>query len=141
MDTCLPELLSVSDTLSTVVSKMSANSSGEGSRSYSCSNLEKALLILLNEPTWFSGKRTIRDCSAIACKIDWRIHHTALEMNLNPFVSSKRFAALIKPKLPSLIKSPKVSPCFSYCLAPDTTKRKLVFVYYSKATLSPSQIS
>src|SRR5690606_572991 len=70
IDTCLPELLNVSETLSTVVSKISANSSGEGSRSYSCSNLEKALLILLKDPTWFRGRRTIRDCSAIACKID-----------------------------------------------------------------------
>ena len=40
-------------------------------------NLEKALLILFSEPTWFNGRRTIRDCSANACRIDWRIHHTA----------------------------------------------------------------
>jgi hypothetical protein len=39
--------------------------------------LEKALLILFSEPTWFNGRRTIRDCSANACRIDWRIHHTA----------------------------------------------------------------
>ena len=43
---------------------------GEGLRSFSCSNFEKALLILFNEPTWLSGKRTIRDCSAKACRID-----------------------------------------------------------------------
>ena len=34
-----------------VFSSSSASSSGEGRRSFSCSNLEKALLILFNEPT------------------------------------------------------------------------------------------
>ena len=33
-------------------------------------NLEKALLILFSEPTWFNGRRTIRDCSAKACRMD-----------------------------------------------------------------------
>ena len=36
--------------------------------------------LTLNEncdPTWFSGRRTMRLCSASACRIDWRIHHTA----------------------------------------------------------------
>ena len=36
-----------------------------------------ALFNLFNEPTWFKGRRTIRECSAIACNIDCRIHHTA----------------------------------------------------------------
>src|SRR6185312_235862 len=108
MDTWRPELLNVSDILSTVVSSMSASSSGDGSRSYSCSSFENALLILLSEPTWFNGKRTMRDCSAIACNMDWRIHQTAYDINLKPLVSSKRFAAFIKPRLPSLIRSPKV---------------------------------
>ena len=35
---------------------------------------------------------------------------TAYEMNLKPRVSSKRWAALIKPRLPSLIKSGKDNP-------------------------------
>lgn len=51
-----PELLRVSEIFSTVVSRLSANSSGDGSRSNSCSNLENALLILLRDPTWFKGK-------------------------------------------------------------------------------------
>ena len=54
----------------TVVSNKIANSSGEGSLSNSCSNLENALLILLKDPTWFKGNLTILDCSAMACKID-----------------------------------------------------------------------
>src|SRR5690606_1731805 len=96
------------------------------------------LLILLIEPILFKGKRTIRDCSANAERIDWRIHHTAYEINLNPRVSSKRCAALIKPKFPSLIKSGKVKPWFWYCLATDTTKRKLAFVNFSSALWSPA---
>ena len=39
--------------------------------------------------------------------IDCRIHQTAYEINLKPLVSSKRFAAFIRPKFPSLIKSGK----------------------------------
>ena len=31
----------------------------------------------------------MRDCSARAWRIDWRIHHTAYEINLKPRVSSK----------------------------------------------------
>src|SRR3569833_2946239 len=133
IDTWRHELLSVSDILSTVVSSISASSSGDGSRSYSCTSLEKALLILLNEPTWLSGKRTIRVCSAIACNIDWRIHQPAYDINLKHLVSSKRYAALIKPKLPSFIKSPRVKPWFWYCFATDTTKRRLVLVRRSNA--------
>jgi len=68
------------------------------------------LLILLIDPILLSGNLTIRDCSAKACKIDWRIHQTAYEINLNPLVSSKRFAAFISPRFPSLIKSGKVNP-------------------------------
>ena len=56
----------VSAILSTGMSNSSASSSAEGRRSFSCSNFEKALLILFNEPTWFNGKRTILDCSARA---------------------------------------------------------------------------
>lgn len=32
---------------------------------------------LCESPTWFKGNLTIRLCSAIACKMLWRIHHTA----------------------------------------------------------------
>ena len=46
-------------------------------------------------------------------------------MNLNPRVSSNFSAALISPKLPSLIKSGKLKPWFWYCLATDTTKTKI----------------
>ena len=46
-----PETFSVSEILSTGISSSSASSSGEGRRSFSCSNLENALLILFSEPT------------------------------------------------------------------------------------------
>src|SRR5690554_2085334 len=94
----------------TVMSNSFAISSAEGGRSLDCSNNAYILLILLIEPILFNGKRTIRDCSANADKIDWRIHQTAYEINLKPRVSSNLFAALIKPKLPSLIKSGSVKP-------------------------------
>ena len=40
--------------------------------------------------------------------MDCLIHHTAYEINLNPLVSSKRSAAFINQRFPSLIKSDKV---------------------------------
>ena len=61
-------------------------------------------------------------------------------MNLKPRVSSKRCAALINPKLPSLIKSGSVNPWFWYCFATETTKRKLALVNFSKARWSPALI-
>ena len=39
--------------------------------------------------------------------------------------------------LPSLIKSGKLKPWFWYCLATDTTKRRLARVNFSNATRSP----
>jgi hypothetical protein len=42
----------------------------------------------------FCGKRLPGDPALPdAWSIDWRIHHTAYEMNLKPLVSSKRWAA------------------------------------------------
>ena len=61
-------------------------------------------------------------------------------MNLKPRVSSKRCAALIKPKFPSLIKSGNVKPWFWYCFATETTKRKFAFVNFSNARWSPAFI-
>ena len=43
----------------------------------SCSKSEKALLTLFIIPILLSGKRTIRACSAKACKMDCLIHQTA----------------------------------------------------------------
>ena len=107
-----PDALSESAILSTGMSSSSESSSGEGRRSFSCSNLARALLILFMEPTWLSGSLTIRDCSARACRIDCLIHHTAYDMNLKPLVSSKRSAAFISPRLPSFIRSGKLNPWF-----------------------------
>ena len=137
---CLPDTFIVSVILSRDISKSVAISSTDGSRSCSCSKRWKALFILFNAPTWFRGSRTIRDCSANACKIDCRIHHTAYEMNLNPLVSSNFSAALIKPRLPSSIRSGSESPWFWYCLATDTTKRKFARTSLSRAAWSPLRI-
>ena len=68
-------------------------------------------------PARLSGTRTMRLCSASACRIAWRIHHTAYEMNLIPFVSSNLCAARIRPRLPSLIRSESETPWFWYFFA------------------------
>src|SRR6202000_1752914 len=99
-DKCLPELARESVIFSTLVSRSSASSSGVGGRSNCFSSLDDDFRFLFIDPTWLSGKRTILDWSATADNIDWRIHQTAYDMNLNPLVSSKRLAALIKPRLP-----------------------------------------
>ena len=116
---------------------LSAISSTLGLRSFSCSNLLYARLILLTEPTWFMGILTILLCSAIACRILCLIHHTAYEINLKPRVSSNFSAALMRPRLPSLIRSGRERPWFWYCFATETTKRRLAFVSLSKALWSP----
>ena len=67
----------------------------------------------------------MRLCSASAWRIAWRIHHTAYEMNLIPFVSSNLCAARISPRLPSLIRSDSETPWFWYFFATLTTKRRL----------------
>ena len=75
--TFLPFVPSASCTLLTSVSRISASSPTEGRRSYSCSKLTMALVSLLWKPTWLSGMRTMRLCSEMACRMLWRIHHTA----------------------------------------------------------------
>lgn len=139
-DMCRPDILIVSDILSIGRSSSSASSSAEGRRSFSCSNRENALLILLSDPTWLSGSRTMRDCSASACRMDCLIHHTAYEMNLNPRVSSNFSAALISPRFPSLMRSGSDSPWFWYCFATETTNRRLARVSFSNAARSPLRI-
>src|SRR5207249_580753 len=103
----------------------SAISSTVGSRPSSCSSEAERLPMRCSVPARFNGTRTMRDCSARAWRIAWRIHHTAYEMNLIPFVSSNLWAARIRPRLPSLIKSESDTPWFWYFLATDTTNRRL----------------
>ena len=79
----------------------------------------------------------MRDCSARAWSMDWRIHQTAYEMNLNPRVSSNFSAALISPRLPSLIRSGRLRPWFWYCFATDTTNLRFALVSFSRAAWSP----
>ena len=70
MDTWRPEFLCDSFTSDSLISKKVAISFAEGARSSSCSIEAYALFILFIEPILFKGNRTIRDCSAKACKID-----------------------------------------------------------------------
>ena len=88
-----------------VMSIPSAISSTVGSRPSSCSSAVERLPMRCSVPARFSGTRTMRLCSASACRIAWRIHQTAYEMNLMPLVSSNLCAARMRPRLPSLIRS------------------------------------
>ena len=62
----LPSIAAVSQV--ELRTKMAGSELGtyEGIRSFSCSNFDRALFILLREPTWLSGSLTILDCSARA---------------------------------------------------------------------------
>ena len=77
IETCLPELLMASLISSGAISIALEISSTEGSLSNFCSSSDKALFILLIAPILFNGNLTIRACSAKACNMDCRIHHTA----------------------------------------------------------------
>src|SRR6059036_3859014 len=57
-------------------------------------------------------------------------------MNLIPFVSSNLWAARIRPRLPSLIRSESDTPWFWYFLATDTTKRRFERTSLSSASAS-----
>src|ERR671919_1552947 len=61
-------------------------------------------------------------------------------MNLMPLVSSNLWAARIRPRLPSLIRSASDTPWFWYFLATDTTKRRLLRTSLSSASPSPVRI-
>ena len=72
-----------------------------------------------------SGTRTGRPCRAMAACTAWRIHHTAYEMNLTPRSGSNFRAAVMRPRLPSPIRSTSGTPRFWNFLATDTTNRTL----------------
>ena len=74
-----------------------AISSGVGGRPSSWASRADAFRIFESVPTRLSGSRTVRTWSLRALRIDWRTHQTAYEMNLNPRVSSNRWAALTSP--------------------------------------------
>src|SRR5437899_3363339 len=127
---------SVFATSSSEMSIPSAISSTVGSRPSSCRSEAERLPMRCSVPARFSGTRTMRDCSASACRIAWRIHQTAYEMNLMPLVSSNLWAARIRPRLPSLIKSESDTPWFWYFLATETTNRRLERTSLSSASAS-----
>src|SRR2546428_10357225 len=57
-------------------------------------------------------------------------------MNLMPLVSSNLWAARIRPRLPSLIKSESETPWFWYFLATETTNRRFESTSWSSASAS-----
>ena len=58
-------------------------------------------------------------------------------MNLKPRVSSNVLGGLDQSEVALVIKSGRESPWFWYCLATDTTKRRLARVILSRALRSP----
>src|SRR5438128_7160529 len=61
-------------------------------------------------------------------------------MHMIPCVSSNLWAARIRPRLPSLIRSESDTPWFWYFLATDTTKRRFERTSLSSASSSPCLI-
>src|SRR6185437_1284354 len=61
-------------------------------------------------------------------------------MNLMPLVSTNLWAARMRPRLPSLIRSASETPWFWYFLATDTTNRRLLRTSLSRASPSPVRI-
>ncbi len=57
-----------------------------------------------------------------------------------PLVSSNLWAARIRPRLPSLIRSARETPWFWYFLATETTKRRLLRTSLSSASASPARM-
>src|SRR5512134_97769 len=57
-------------------------------------------------------------------------------MNLIPLVSSNLWAARMRPRFPSLIRSARETPWFWYFLATETTKRRLLRTSLSRASSS-----
>jgi hypothetical protein len=74
----------------------------------------------------WTGIRIVRDCSAIALVIAWRIHQIAYVENLKPRRYSNLSTARMRPVLPSWIKSRKPMPRFLYFFATEITRRKLL---------------
>ena len=65
-----------------VVSITTASSSGEGSRSSSCSSWRWMRCSLLIVSTMCTGTRIVRAWSAMPRVMAWRIHHVAYVENL-----------------------------------------------------------
>src|SRR6185503_4312343 len=61
-------------------------------------------------------------------------------MNLMPLVSSNLWAARIRPRLPSLIRSARLTPWFWYFFATETTKRRLLRTSLSRDSSQPVRI-
>ena len=107
----------------------------EGSLSY-CSSRGVCFLDTVGQPYFIKrGSRTILDCSANACKMSGGSTKQRKEINLKPRVSSKRCAALIRPRFPSLIRSEWQSPGFgTVCYRHH--KRRLALVKRSNALIT-----
>mmetsp|Transcript_23919 Transcript_23919/g.49849 ORF Transcript_23919/g.49849 Transcript_23919/m.49849 type:complete len:211 (-) Transcript_23919:439-1071(-) len=74
--------------------------------------------------TW-TGRRMVRDWSAMARIMDCFIHHVAYVERRKPLSGSNFSVAFISPNVPSWHKSWKLSPLCWYLLAMLTTRRRL----------------
>ena len=70
-------IFSSSSTFSAGISTRTPISAGVGSRSSSCDSSRRALATLFIRSTMWTGMRIVRDWSASARVIDWRIHQVA----------------------------------------------------------------
>ena len=88
------------------------------------------------EPTWFKETHNTRLlCQSLQNGLTASTMYCATdELETTCFIELS--AALIS-HAPSLIKSGKLKPWFWYCLATDTTERRLARVNFSSATRSP----
>src|SRR5215210_5869906 len=81
--------------------------------------------------------RMVRPLSAIALVIACLIHHVAYVENLKPLDGSNFSAALMRPRLPSWMRSRKETPRLRYFLAIETTSLRLASTSLSLDLLHP----
>ena len=82
-----------------------ASSSGVGSRPISLTRFRFTREIRFRVSTMWTGMRIVREWSAIARVIAWRIHQVAYVENLKPRRYWNRSTAFMSPMLPSWTRS------------------------------------
>src|SRR5215211_8863446 len=100
-------------------------------------NAFSALRCLYSESTTWAGSRTVRAWSAMARVTACLIHQVAYVEKRLPISGSNFSTALIKPALPSWIKSSKGTPRPRYFLAMEITSRRFDSMSLFLALSSP----
>src|SRR3990167_376770 len=130
--TLLPEYIVALTTVSLAPTR-ACNSSCVGSHPIDSRNSSAACNILRWTAAACAGSLMIRfrlrTCWPIACLI----HHVAYVENLKPFSHLKRSTAFIRPMFPSWIRSSIGRLCPRYCLAIETTRRRLHSMSFFRA--------